>query len=94
MKKKDTALDRQVGGSHYKDLKVQPVEFITNLELGFIEGSVIKYLCRWKRKHTGAGSLDDLLKAAHYLQILIEQQQVKAGMPLESQEESCDVHGN
>lgn len=61
-------LARQVGGSHYKDFKIQPVEFIVANDIGFLEGNVIKYLCRWRAKN----GPQDLEKALHYVEILIE----------------------
>lgn len=63
-----SALDKQVNGNHYKDYKIQPIEFITGNEIPYIEGNVIKYVCRWKNKN----GIDDLKKAIHYLEILIE----------------------
>lgn len=64
-----SALDVQVGGSHYKDLPIQPVEFILANGLGFCEGSIIKYTCRYKQK----GGVEDLRKVIHYAELLIEQ---------------------
>ncbi len=63
------ALDTQIGGDHYKKFKIQPVEFITQNELGFLEGCVIKRMCRYKDKN----GKEDLEKAIHEIQILIEQ---------------------
>lgn len=62
------ALDTQVGGEHYKCCKIQPVEYIHANGLGFCEGSVVKYVTRWKAK----GGLQDLKKARHFLDLLIE----------------------
>ena len=59
--------DQQVGGSHYKTLKIQPVEFILANQLGFCEGSIIKYTCRYKQK----GGIEDLKKAIWYIERLI-----------------------
>jgi hypothetical protein len=64
------SLDTQVGGSHYLEMKIQPVEYIMANGLGFIEGSVIKYVSRHKRKD----GIKDLKKAIHFLQILIEKE--------------------
>jgi hypothetical protein len=64
----DNATKRQVGGTHYKSLAIQPVEFIHANRIGFIEGNAIKYLCRWRDK----GGLADLEKAKHYIELLIE----------------------
>ena len=47
----ESALDRQVGSTqHYKDFKIQPIEFITANKLSFIQGNVIKYICRYNKK--------------------------------------------
>jgi hypothetical protein len=62
------ATDTQVGGSHYKDFAIQPIDFVIGNKLGFCEGNIIKYVCRHKKK----GGLEDLLKARHYLDLLIE----------------------
>ena len=62
------ATDTQVGGSHYKDMAIQPVQYIHANGIGFLEGNVIKYTTRWRDK----GGLSDLRKARHYLDMLIE----------------------
>lgn len=62
-----SALERQEGGSHY-NMAIQPIEFIEKNGLGFSEGNVIKYVCRHKRKN----GKEDLLKARHYIDLLIE----------------------
>lgn len=62
------ALQHQQGGDHYKKMAIQPIEFILKNELGFVEGNIIKYVCRYKDKN----GLDDLKKARHYIDILIE----------------------
>ena len=62
------ALDIQVGGSHYKNLKIQPVEYIHANNIGYFEGNVIKYVTRWRTKNGVA----DLEKAKHYLEYLID----------------------
>lgn len=61
-------LDVQVGGNHYKDMKIQPVEFIHANQLGFMEGAVIKYVSRWREK----GGVTDLEKARHFVDMLID----------------------
>jgi hypothetical protein len=63
-----SALETQVDGSHYKKLKIQPVEYIHANEIGYMEGNVIKYVSRWKEKN----GIKDLEKAKHYLELLIE----------------------
>lgn len=62
------ALAVQEGGSHYKSMKVQPVEYIHANGLGYCEGNVVKYVSRWRAK----GGLQDLKKARHYVDLLIE----------------------
>ena len=61
------ATDRQVGGNHYKNFKLQPIEFIFENSLDFIEGNIIKYICR----HDIKGGAEDLKKARHYIDLLI-----------------------
>ena len=63
-----SAKDYQVGGEHYKNTGIQPIEYIMANNLDFCEGNVVKYVSRWRQKN----GLDDLLKAQHYLQFLIE----------------------
>jgi hypothetical protein len=63
-----SAFKEQVAGGHYKDLAIQPVEFIHKNGIGYVEGCVIKYLVRWRSKN----GLEDLKKARHYLDLLIE----------------------
>lgn len=70
-----SALDTQIGGAHYKSMKIQPVEFITVNGIGFLEGCVIKRVCRWRAKD----GLQDLEKAKHELDLLIEQEKKRIG---------------
>jgi hypothetical protein len=63
-----SALNVQEGGSHYKTLAIQPVEYIHKNGVGYFEGNVIKYVTRWKAK----GGMADLKKARHYIDLLIE----------------------
>ena len=64
------ATSKQVGGDRYAVMNIQPIEFILANELGFCEGNVIKYLCRYRRKN----GLEDLKKARQYLDFLIERE--------------------
>ena len=63
-----SALDVQVAGNHYKDLKIQPVEYIHANNIGYMEGNVIKYVSRWRAKN----GIKDLEKAKHYIELLIQ----------------------
>ena len=58
----------QVAGSHYKTKAIQPWDYIAANELGYFEGNIVKYVSRWREK----GGVEDLKKAQHYLQKLIE----------------------
>jgi hypothetical protein len=77
-----SANDTQISGNHYKDKTVQPWDYIAANNLGYFEGNVVRYISRWKDK----GGVDDLRKAKHYIEKLIElETQVK--------DESKTIHG-
>ena len=61
-------LRKQVGGDHYSKLAIQPVEYINANKLTYLQGNVIKYVTRYKDKN----GLQDLEKARHYIDMLIE----------------------
>ena len=63
-----SAYKKQIGGSHYKSMVVQPSEFINKNRLQFAEGSAIKYICR----HAAKGKQEDIQKAIHYLEMILE----------------------
>lgn len=65
------SLDKQVGGNHYKDWKIQPTEYLTANEdkLGWRESNAIKYISRHKFKH----GREDIQKAIHYLEMILEE---------------------
>lgn len=60
-----SALDIQIGGRHYKSLPYQPVELACKVHLNFIQGNMLKYLCRYKSKN----GKEDLLKVVHYAKL-------------------------
>lgn len=62
------ALERQVAGSHYKDLPIQPVEYIHANGLTYLAGNVVKYISRHKAK----GGAADVRKAIHYCELILE----------------------
>lgn len=64
----ETALSTQAGGSHYKDKKIQPVEYAHANNLGFMEANVVKYITRHKDKNKA----EDIRKAIHYCQLILE----------------------
>jgi hypothetical protein len=63
-----SAYKKQIGGSHYKTMKIQPSKFINDNKLLFAEGNAIKYICR----HAHKGGREDLKKAIHYIEMIIE----------------------
>ena len=54
--------------SDYKKYEIQPSLFINKNKILFAEGNAIKYICR----HQDKGKKQDLLKAIHYIQMIIE----------------------
>lgn len=66
----NSAFDKQVAGTHYKDMPIQPSMFIHRNGIGFLAGCAIKYLCRYKRKN----GKQDLDKAIHFIELLREEE--------------------
>jgi len=62
------ANDTQIDGNHYKSKAIQPWDYIVANDIPYLEGNVIKYVSRWRDK----GGVNDLRKARHYLDKLIE----------------------
>jgi|TARA_R110002051_G_scaffold2386_2_gene12517 hypothetical protein len=60
--------DKQIGGSHYQNFKIQPSKFVVDNELLYPEGCAIKYILRQRLK----GKKQDLLKAIHFIEMIIE----------------------
>jgi hypothetical protein len=73
MSNEQNALDVQVGGDHYKKLKIQPIEYIHANQLPYCEANVVKYISRWRDK----GGIKDLEKVKHYVDLLIELEHLK-----------------
>jgi hypothetical protein len=66
--KVDDALDVQVGGMHYKQYQIQPVEFCQKNNLNAIESSIVKYAVR----HRDKGGKEDVEKIIHYAKLLLQ----------------------
>lgn len=66
-------LDYMIGGDHYRQGDVQPIQLIQALGMTFEEGSVVKYISRYRTKHAGdvLKQIDDLRKAIHYIEFII-----------------------
>ena len=69
----DDPLTAQVGGDHYKNLVIQPVEYITANNLSYLQGSVIKYVTRYQNKN----GIEDLQKAIHFVKMMIQEEEDK-----------------
>lgn len=65
-----SALDKQISGTHYKDMPIQPIEFITKNKLDWYQGNIVKYASR----HHSKGGADDLRKVIHYAELALEAQ--------------------
>lgn len=60
---------KQIGGEHYKQFKgMEPWDVITGWNLGYLDGTALKYIARWKHK----GGVEDLKKAIHFLEKAVE----------------------
>jgi len=70
----NSAMNTQVGGSHYTKMKIQPYEYCHANKLGYVEGTALKYLSRWRDK----GGIEDLEKAKHAIEWLIEYEETHA----------------
>ena len=60
--------DKQEGGSHYKEMAIQPIDFIVENDIPFREGNVIKYVAR----HASKNGAEDLKKVIHYISMILE----------------------
>ena len=91
---KKRALDVQTGGNHYKKMPIQPVEYCYHNKLGVCESNIIKYVTRWRDKN----GIQDLEKARHYIDLLIEftqaEQVTESDWPTEERIENIGQNGN
>ena len=60
--------EKQIGGSHYKDCAIQPVDYIVENKLDFLEGNIVKYITRHKTKN----GIEDIRKVIHYAELILE----------------------
>lgn len=65
------ANETQVGGEHYKTKAIQPWDYISSNNMGYLAGCIVKYVSRYEDKN----GLEDLEKAKHFLEKLIEVEQ-------------------
>ena len=85
-----SALDTQIGGSHYKNMPIQPMEFSMVNHMDACQHTIIKYVARFREK----GGIQDLQKAKHVIDMLIEfegKAQEAARKLIESQADARNV---
>ena len=68
-----SAIDKQVGGDHYKNMQFEPIEYIMANNQNFCEGNIVKYISRWREKN----GVEDLRKIIHNVEFLIEREEKK-----------------
>lgn len=78
-------LEQQYGGIHYKDLAIQPVEYAYKNKLDFFQGNVVKYITRFRDKN----GLEDLKKAKHFIDLLIQFEYGEKGDSCQNKHEGC-----
>ena len=81
-----SAYDKQIGGKHYQNFSIQPSKFVIENELLFPEGCAIKYICRHRLK----GKKEDILKAIHFLEMILERDYPEKEIPKEDRPEDKD----
>jgi hypothetical protein len=95
-----TANNKQHGGNHYKKYgDLQPWDVVIAWNLGYLEGTALKYIARWKDKN----GVEDIQKAIHFLEKLLEVEKQKekdvtleavlkfwAGKPIEWEQDAMD----
>lgn len=67
---------KTTGSSHYKKLKIEPIEYIEENVLHFHEGEIVKYITRWRDK----GGIKDLEKVEWYVHRLMEREQARLAL--------------
>ena len=65
---RQSAYDKQEGGSHYKKLAIQPMQYALANKLDYAQANVVKYVTR----HADKNGKEDLLKAIHNIELMIE----------------------
>ena len=67
--REESSLEKQVGGNHYKDCSIQPIEYIEKNNLTFCEGNIVKYITRHRTKGEGR---KDIEKVIHYAEMILD----------------------
>ena len=87
-RKKMSAIDKQIGGDHYKGMAIQPIQYIQANKLSYIEGNIVKYISRWRDKN----GIEDLLKIKHYVEFLIEEETKTEQQPNDLRDEKLKAY--
>lgn len=80
-----SSLKQQYGGNHYKGLAIEPIEYAYKNNLDFFQGNVVKYITRFRDKN----GLEDLKKAKHYIDLLIQFEYGEEGDSCQNKHEGC-----
>ena len=83
-----SAIDKQIGGDHYKGMAIQPIQYIQANKLTYIEGNIVKYISRWREKN----GIEDLLKIKHYVEFLIEEETKTKQQPDDLRDEKLKAY--
>ena len=83
-----SAIDKQIGGDHYKGMAIQPIQYIQANKLSYIEGNIVKYISRWRDKN----GIEDLLKIKHYVEFLIEEETKTEQQPKDLRDEKLKAY--
>lgn len=83
-----SAIDKQIGGDHYKGMAIQPIQYIQANKLTYIEGNIVKYISRWREKN----GIEDLLKIKHYVEFLIEEETKTEKQPDDLRDEKLKAY--
>ncbi|MCH2569366.1 MAG: DUF3310 domain-containing protein, partial [Pseudomonadales bacterium] len=83
-----SAIDKQIGGDHYKGMAIQPIQYIQANKLSYIEGNIVKYISRWRDKN----GIEDLLKIKHYVEFLIEEETKTEQQPNDLRDEKLKAY--
>lgn len=81
-----SANDKQVGGEHYRRQKIQHWDLVVANNIPYLEARAIAYLMRWRDK----GGVQDLHKAKHFVEKLIEVEELKAAEEVKPEPEPTD----
>ena len=73
MAKLSKADKTQIGGSHYKDMSIQVSDYVYSNDFNWYQGNIIKYISRYNKKNQNTDlQIQDIKKAIHYAQLLID----------------------